>query len=853
MEIKINKSTDVNRISEANGSFPVSKERRVDRIFSSKKEIKKEIVAGNGNNEKVASGFWGKAADKIIDLSIFMIFFGVPLFFTGVTFQGIAFEKQIYFYFWILLAIVIWLARSIKNGEIKIRKTPLDIPIFVFWIAYLVSSIFSVDRWHSFFGFFGDPSRGFLGVTSFVAAYYFFFSHIGGKRIKIAFYSLIASGTLISFWTIIRLLDFQITPSFLSANIPANVIGSSSGLNIFMAALVVLIVGAILKAVSSENVGFIKKTLLLILFFVSLFSGMTAFVLVCNFSFWPAILIGNVIFLLYSFSRIVEVPIRWIWLPTVSAALFLAVFMLDEFNFVQKDLPAEISPSYAVSVDVVKNGLEEKFLLGSGPATYGYAFSKFKPQYFNSNQFYDIRFHQGSGLLLESIPAIGLVGFVVLFLLIFSYLGVSIYLLSRKNNSDKIISLALFSASIILIAGVLFFKASGPSILIGYLFSVLALVSVILNEGIKEKYFNLSLKTSPKYALPVAFIFVVFGSAIIFSFIFLGKIFIGDVLAGMAVRSSSVNGEKTVNMMQKAILFNPKEGRYYTRLGQEYLILTNKLAIGADVKNNADAIEKNLNNSIDSLSKGKELTKNDLSAMEGLAQAYENAGLYVFESNKKALENYKEAAELDPNNPNLQIKIAEMRMIISGEMDEGEQKKAYLRETKNILEKAIELKSNLSFGYYNLALVKEKMEELDESVGDMEKALTLNPSDMNVFFNLGRLYQKRSGEEDLKKAEAIFEKILEIKNEDINANFSLGLLFEKTNRINESIAQYQKVVSILESGQQNEISKKNIEQINAMISNIQRGQSNDAQQAEDGSLENQEQGASEAEIIEEGE
>ena len=42
--------------------------------------------------------FMVKSLDKIITTCLFMLFFGLPLFFTGLSFQGTSFEKQIYFY-----------------------------------------------------------------------------------------------------------------------------------------------------------------------------------------------------------------------------------------------------------------------------------------------------------------------------------------------------------------------------------------------------------------------------------------------------------------------------------------------------------------------------------------------------------------------------------------------------------------------------------------------------------------------------------------------------------------------------------------------------------------------------------
>ncbi|MCK9379223.1 MAG: hypothetical protein M0P97_03740, partial [Candidatus Moranbacteria bacterium] len=610
MEIKINKDqSDGERASKNIEKFVTSAESNASNYFPPKNKVVQNAPASEMKKESREKSnpnrFFGNILDKVIGFAIFMIFLGVPLFFAGITFQGTAFEKQIYFYFWLLLGLVAWLAKSIKTGEMKIRKTPLDIPILLFWITYLLSMLFSVDRWHSFWGFFGDPSRGFLGVTAFVVAYYFFFSHITKDRLKLILSAIIASGTIVSLWTIARLLDWQIFPSVIAENTPASLIGSFSGLNVFMGVFIILAVGAVLKIASSEEMKKTNRIILMSVLFVTIILGAVAFVLLQGFTFWPAILAGSGIFSLYAFSRVIKIPIHWIWLPMASFALFLAIFMVGNMNLSRVSLPAEVSLSYKMSWDIIKGGLKENAIIGSGPATYGYAFSKFKPQDFNLNQFYDVRFYQGSGLFLEAVPTIGILGTIIFLLLMFSYLSVSFYLISREKDKNKTISLAFFSASVALILNILFFKASGPIIVIGFLASVMALISIILESDAKLDYFNLSLKASPKYALSLAFVFVVLSSAIVFSFVYLGKIFASDALAGMAVKESDVNREDAVVKMQRSIQLNPKEGRYYTRLGQEYLILANQQAIGKDAKNNADAITNYLRNSINLLSKGK--------------------------------------------------------------------------------------------------------------------------------------------------------------------------------------------------------------------------------------------------------
>src|SRR3989344_6194634 len=124
-----------------------------------------------------------RSLDAIVTMSLVAIFFGLPLFFLNFTFQGIAFEKQIYFYFWLLIALVAWMSKAVIIGEIRIKRSMLDYPLLGMWLIYLIATIFSVDRWHSLWGFFGDPSRGFISITVLIIAFYLIHNHGTIKRL----------------------------------------------------------------------------------------------------------------------------------------------------------------------------------------------------------------------------------------------------------------------------------------------------------------------------------------------------------------------------------------------------------------------------------------------------------------------------------------------------------------------------------------------------------------------------------------------------------------------------------------------------------------------------------------------
>ena len=92
-------------------------------------------------NEPVVTESDKKTATRLLDflisLSFGALFFGLPLFFLNNTFQGIIFEKQIYFYFWVLIAVISWATKSVIIGELKIKETPLDYFIGAFLVLFL--------------------------------------------------------------------------------------------------------------------------------------------------------------------------------------------------------------------------------------------------------------------------------------------------------------------------------------------------------------------------------------------------------------------------------------------------------------------------------------------------------------------------------------------------------------------------------------------------------------------------------------------------------------------------------------------------------------------------------------------
>lgn len=790
-------------------------------LMKPKNNLSREEETKNTETKNEKSGLIGKMLDKIMTVSIFMLFFGVPLFFTGLTFQGLAFEKQIYFYFWLLLALIVWAAKAVISGEMKIRRTPLDIPILAFWLVCLISTIFSVDRWHSFWGFFGDPSRGLMSISALVIAYYVLLSNFNKNIWKWSVAGIVISGSLLSVWTALAVLGIKFLPNSIMAFAPMSLIGSISGTGVFFGMMLPILITVIFRIRSNAEIKSISKNvltgILLAVLVLDLFLLLTLYAFVP----WIGVLVGMGFFLIFILAQIIRPAENWTWLPMVAFVAVLIILMIGVVNLARVNLPAEVSPSYMMSWNLAKESLKVTPVLGSGPATFGYDFSLYRPQEFNLNNFYNLRFYQGTGIVMEALPTIGILGSVALILLILSFLSVAIYLLARQRDKEKTYSLGFITSAVILIYAAVTTRIEGTLVILFVLILSAALAMLLEESESEEKYINLSLKASPKFALALAFVFMVISAGVAFLFVFLGKIYVADLYAGSASRSAAVTESGSITKFAQAASLNPKEGRYFTRIGQEYMVLANTESLKDQKDFDIEAVRRYLNNSIAASVRGRDLMPKDVLAVESLAQIYENAGLYIADSLTLADNVYKDAQKLEPFSPNYYVKLGQINTTQAAAEKDEAKKKQLLQDAKDLFQKAVDVKSNFAPGFYYLSLAEEAVGDLDGAVVSAQKAFTNERSSINYAFNLGRLFQVRGKGDDNQNAEVLFKNILGVNDKELNTHFSLGLLYEKTKKNKEAIDEYKKVVELLPATQTDVKAR-----IEKMISNIQNGVEN---------------------------
>jgi len=595
---------------------------------------------------------------------------------------------------------------------------------------------------------------------------------------------------------------------------------------VFLCVMIVLLSTVILKVAEREDLKAGKKKfalgLLLFILAVDLFLVLNIY----GYIIWSGLFIGVVLFLIYILSKIVRPHRNWVWLPMVLFVLIMIIKMIGSVNLISDkiNLPVEVSPdsfveNYKTSTEIATQSLKHNFLIGSGPATYAYDFSLYKPQAFNDSMFYNLRFSQASGLFFEAISTIGGLGTIALLILVLSYLSVSFYLISREKEKNKLYSLGIFSAAMIAFVAVATTKLEGSVLFLAVILGIVALSAILLESEAAPRYLALSLKASPKFALALAFIFMLISAGVAFLFVFLGKIYVADVYAGRAAQESSQKQEDAIVKMGKAIGLNGRESFYYTKAGVYYMMLANKEALKPEADRSVDNIRQYINYSVSAAAAGVNMNKNSVETIEALAQVYENSGMYVTDSLKLAQESYEKALTLEPHNPNYFLKLGQIKIADGAtKKDEGE-RKALFGEAKDFFQKSVTEKNNFAPGYYQLSLIQDALGEAEGAIESATKAAQLDSKNADYLLSLANMYRLRAKNDDLKIAEELFKMVIKADDKNINAHFYLGLAYEKDKNKNDAKAEYQKVISLL-SGDNTAETKG---QLQKMISNLDRG------------------------------
>ncbi len=140
-------------------------------------------------------------ADRVIRYSFYLLLFLVPLVFTNDTSELFEFNKMWLTFILTIIVAGAWTTKVIAQKKFKLQRTPLDIPIALFLLSQIISTIFSLDTHTSLWGYYSRFNGGLLSIISYIILYYAFVSNLlDAKIIKRLLIVGLSSGAIVALW-----------------------------------------------------------------------------------------------------------------------------------------------------------------------------------------------------------------------------------------------------------------------------------------------------------------------------------------------------------------------------------------------------------------------------------------------------------------------------------------------------------------------------------------------------------------------------------------------------------------------------------------------------------------------------
>ncbi len=730
---------------------------------------------------------------KISSFCLYAVIFLIPLFFLPFTLDILELNKYFLFYFLVLLSLVCYFGRAIIRKVFEFRSTPLDIPLLALWVVFLLVSLLSEERYLSFFGDFGLINLSFIGFSLMLIFYFLITQLIVSMEQTIKMlYVFLLSGGLASLYFILRTFNLLKIPA-LNFVLPSNLAHSSSAIfGIFLAvvSLVALAVLALKK----------KKHAADIFIFVALLLSLVAMTAIGFKLIWIILAVSVFLLLVFFLTYVDYVNTLWTSFGFAILVVSLLFIFLGTPQFLTVRLPVEVSLAPQVSWEIVFKALTadaKTFIFGSGPSTFVYDFSAFRPAVFNNNFAWNIRFHQPYSSAFDWVATTGLLGTLTLLFTVLMALGLVITiwykqileLRHKKKLAEPAEQVALQESPLLfwgLVAGwltlLLAFFLTNFSLVLWVLFwAFLGLMNtaglVFSKRAVEVRSF--SLKASPQYALATSFGFILIFTLIIVLGVYEGRYFIGEVVYTRALRKPL---DQRIVDLQKAVNLNANRGAFYLTLAEAFL---NKAAEVNRKTNDLNQVTPLVASAVNSARAATDKSPNNVATWEYLSTMYANARPIAPEANSWVISSLEKAVTLESTNPVFYVGLGDAKFL----------QKRYT-ESKEDYQKAIDLKPDLTVAYMRMAMVQEAQNDISGAIATMEKGLNYGRQDTSYVFQLGRYYFNRGQKNDLPLAELAFRRAIALNPNYSDALFSLGFLYEKQNFDSQALQLYRRVLEL---------------------------------------------------------
>jgi O-antigen ligase/Flp pilus assembly protein TadD len=667
--------------------------------------------------------------EKLIGILFYLLFLLIPIVLWPFSYELFEFNKIIMIYALALLITFSWIAKSIIKGKFIFRRTILDIPLIIFLLTQVLSTLVSVDRRTSIFGFYSRFNGGLLSLISFALLYWAFVANINAKQTINYIKSIIFTAILVCIYGILE--HFGIDKNIWVQDVSERVF-SSLGQPNWLAAWIVAIIPlslAFLIKVKKQKIyfGLISGILFLTLLYTKSRSGILGFG-VASLIFWIGLFLLNlknkseniklfkIFIIINSVLLIMNLVTKTPWTPNISK-------IINKNNTSEESITQTVKTGTVLETGGTESGTIRKFvwegaidvwkaypILGSGVETFAFSFYQFRPKEHNLVSEWDFLYNKAHNEYLNFLATTGTLGF--LSYTAFIAFGVFLFIKSIKEDKEnRILHLALLSGFGSILVTNFFGFSVAP---VNLLFFLYPAISICLFRK-DESSDNNDSKISSTQKLSIC----ILGVITLFLLISIIRYWLADLNFAKAKRLNDAgiytNGREN---LLKAVKYSSKEAMFWSELSENSADLSIILKEKKDVENS----NKLINSAIEESKIAEKLSPNSIGILRQITTTYIKLSQVDINYLLDAKEYLEKSIMLSPNDAKLYFNLG---LIYTNSVDS---KKAI--ET---LEKAIDLKANYKQARSSLAIVYLRENEKDKAREQLEYILkNIDPNDQTI-------------------------------------------------------------------------------------------------------------------------
>lgn len=616
---------------------------------------------------------------KFVKICFHILFFLTPLLLWPFTSEVFEFNKMIFVYLMTIIITSGWLIESFRNKKLEFVRTPLDLPLLLFFLSQLASTILSINPHTSFWGYYSRFHGGLASTICYITLFYAFVSNFKNdvKGISNIIKTILATATLTALYAIAE--HFGIDKSIWVQDVQNRVFSTLGQPNWLSAYLIALLPLPLYFSFHSKNKTQYLYLITSVLFLISIFftksnSGIGATVVILF------------LFLVFLLKKVNKQKYLLLFIPLSLAIFFIPLtknYALRTLNSLNK-----INPLYSNTVAILKEenktriggtdsmairrvvwegaiklGLQHP-LFGTGLETFGYTYYNVRPVSHNYTSETDFLYNKAHNEYLNFFANAGFIGLGTYLFLIHSIIKI------LTKNSDLSIPLLLGFISILIT------NYFGFSVVNIALFFFLFPALIIAKETKDVKQINLNLDP----ILPILLIVII----ALFGLNKVKNLWLSDIYFG--------RGKSTLSANEVAIKLNPSEPIYVSQLGLiQSLIVTQIIYPQMGAMATAEA------------------------SLKLKAEGYLN------QYTADAIKNAQKAVDMNPYNVNLYKNKARTELTM------GTIYPTYNNSAVNTLLKIIELSPTDPANYYNLGVLYNTLNNKEEAIRAFSKVLELYP------------------------------------------------------------------------------------------------------------------------------